>query len=258
MFSFIEDPFLFRPTPASKQWHPPPNDRVRDVELRLSVGTRVHGWWCPTPGWEPSHGALLHCHGNSGNLSHRGASVELWRDELNQAVLLFDYPGYGKSEGRPSESRCYATADVFYDWLTSVQRVPPERVLIYGGSLGGAVAVDLGSRRPHRGLVLVSTFASVPEMAAHLFRWRWPGTWIGQRFDSLAKIGQCRKPVFMAHGTADRVVPISQGEMLFARANEPKAFFRMQGLDHKHTPLPAFYPELREFLARSENARIRA
>lgn len=252
MLPFIENAFLYRPTPAAREWRTPPNDRVRDVELRLTDGTRIHAWWCPTRDGQPSQGALLHCHGNGGNLSHRGASVELWHEQLNLAVLLFDYPGYGKSEGRPSEMGCYAAADAAYDWLVNQQRVPAERVLIYGGSLGGAVAVDVGSRRPHRGLVLVSTFASVPEMAALVFRSRLAGRFIGQRFDSLAKIERCHKPVFLAHGTADRVVPPAQSELLYARANEPKELFLMPQLDHNHTPVPEFYPRLRNFLSRNE------
>jgi fermentation-respiration switch protein FrsA (DUF1100 family) len=252
VLAFIENAFLFNPAPASRDWKAPPNDRVRDVELRLTDGTLIHGWWCPPRGWQPEHGALLHCHGNSGNLSHRGPSAEVWQETFNVPVLLFDYPGYGKSSGRPSERGCYASADAMYDWLVNEQRVSPERMLIYGGSLGGAVAVDVASRRPHRGLVLVSTFASVPAMADRLFRWFPAGRFIGQRFDSLSKIERCRKPVFFAHGTADRVVPIAQSEMLFARASEPKELFRMEGLDHNHTPRPEFYPRLRDFLSRNE------
>src|SRR5262249_22936699 len=95
------------------------------------------------------------------------------------------------------------------------------------------------------------TFASVPSMAAHLWPWLYSSPFIWQRFDSLAKIPRCHKPVFIAHGTDDRLVPISQSEKLHERANEPKELFRMPGLDHNHTPVPAFYPRLRDFLARS-------
>lgn len=244
---FIENAFLFRPTPASREWLSPPNDRVRDVELRLADGTVIHAWWCPTQNWGPSQGALLNCHGNGGNLSHRAASIDRWQKEMGLAVLIFDYPGYGKSHGRPSEAGCYAAADAAYDWLLNEQRVPAERILIYGGSLGGAVAVDVGSRREHRGLVLVSTFASVHDMALQRFPWLPVRRLLHPRFDTIGKIERCRRPLFLAHGTADRVVAFSQGERLFARANEPKEFFRMEGLDHNHTPLPEFYPRLRDF-----------
>src|SRR5205807_2207212 len=127
-----------------------------------------------------------------------------------------------------------------------------ERILLYGGSLGGAVAIDLGSRRPHRALVLVSTFASLEEMA----RLQFPGLptrWLTRgRLDSLRKIAGCAGPVFIAHGTADRVVPFLHGEQLFAAAPGPKQFFPMRGYDHNHTPGLDFYTALREFLARAE------
>ena len=129
--------------------------------------------------------------------------------------------------------------------------MPPERVLLYGGSLGCAVATDLACRRPRRGLVLVSPFTSIPDMAQKQFPWL-PGRWlVRQRFDSLAKIGCCRVPVFIAHGTADRLIPFAQGERLYQAANEPKCFFPMPGYDHNHTPGSDFYDALRDFLAKT-------
>src|SRR5262249_14084824 len=148
----LEDRFLFRPISSQSDWEAPPNPLVRDIEWPLRDGTRIHAWWCPTPDWEPEQGAALYFHGTGGNLSHRGQGIERGQQELGVAVLIPDYPGYGRSTGRPSERGCYATADVAYDWLLQTMRVPPERILLYGGSLGGAVAIDLAVRRWHRAL----------------------------------------------------------------------------------------------------------
>jgi len=245
----LENKLIFHPVKASEDWIAPPNSLVQDIELRLADGTRLHGWWCPTPGWQPDQGAMLYCHGNAGNLSYRAGSINHLQRELNVAVLIFDYPGYGKSEGKPSEASCYAAADAAYDWLMQVRHVPGERIILYGGSLGGAVAVDLASRRPHRALVLVRTFSSMPDEAQLLYPWL-PARWLVRtQFNSLAKIKHCTQPVFIAHGTADQLIPYVLGEKLFAAANEPKHFCSMAGVDHNDGMTAQFYVCLRSFLS---------
>jgi fermentation-respiration switch protein FrsA (DUF1100 family) len=248
----LENRLLFFPVVAADEWLEPPNARVQDVELQSADGCRIHAWWCPTENWEPSQGAVLYCHGNAGNLSDRAAGIARWQEQLNHAVLIFDYPGYGRSSGRPSERGCYAAADAAYDWLTQTVKVPAEKILLYGGSLGGGVALDLASRRPHRAVVLVSTFTSIPEMAQTLYPWL-PARWlVRNRFDNLDKVAKCTRPIFIAHGTADRTVPFSQGERLYAATPEPKQFYVLEGYDHNHTPGPDFYAALRQFLAKNE------
>jgi fermentation-respiration switch protein FrsA (DUF1100 family) len=250
----LENVMLYRPLRASQEWLPPPNNRVQDVELKTADGERIHAWWCPTEGWVPERGAVLYSHGNAGNLTHRAEGIKRWQQEMGQAALIYDYPGYGRSTGRPSEAGCYAAADAAYDWLWQERAVSPEHILLYGGSLGGGVAVELGSRRPHRALILVSTFTSIPDMAQAVYPWL-PVRWlVRNRFDSLKKISRCHQPLFQAHGTADRVVPFRQGLRLFEAANEPKEFFTMPNYDHNHTPGPAFYGRLRKFLAKAEAA----
>jgi fermentation-respiration switch protein FrsA (DUF1100 family) len=167
-------------------------------------------------------------------------------------VLIFDYPGYGRSSGRPSEAGCYAAGVAAYEWLLQYRNMAPEHILLYGGSLGGAVAVELASRFPHRALVLVSAFTSIHDMARLQFPWLPARRILRHRFDNLAKISRCRGPVFLAHGTADRTVPFVQGQQLFAAAPEPKEFFPMQDHDHQHAPGPEFYRRLRDFLAACE------
>jgi fermentation-respiration switch protein FrsA (DUF1100 family) len=241
--------FVFRPVPYTQDWQPPPPSlRVEDLDLASARGASIHAWWAKPPGWTPEQGAVLYCHGNAGNLSHRGEGLRRWVDRFGIGVLIFDYPGYGKSTGLPTEEGCYAAANACYDFLTTVIQVPPEKLLIYGGSLGGAVAIDIASRRTPRALILVSAFSSLADMARKQFPWL-PTRWlVRDQWDNLNKIHLTGGPVFIAHGTADRVVPFTQGLRLFAAASEPKHFLPLQGYDHKHTPGPEFYEALNRFL----------
>jgi fermentation-respiration switch protein FrsA (DUF1100 family) len=245
---FLENWLLFHPWRATEYWLPPPNSRVQDVFLQTVAGTRIHAWWCPVENWQPAQGALLYCHGNAGNLSCRAEAIALWQQACGVSVLIFDYPGYGKSEGSPAEAGCYASADAAYHWLIGTMKVPAPRLLIYGGSLGGGVAVDLAGRQPHRALILAKTFTSIPDIAQCLYPWL-PVRWlVRNRFDNLEKISRCTAPIFIAHGTADRLIPWAQGKRLFEAASEPKQFLALEGLDHNDRLNPEFFSALRSFL----------
>jgi fermentation-respiration switch protein FrsA (DUF1100 family) len=247
----LENWLLFPATTAAQHWQPKPDERIQDVTLASADGTPLHAWWLPGAG---SPGAMLYCHGNGANLSHRGPALLRWQQELDLGVLIFDYPGYGKSGGSPTEAGCYAAADAAYDWLTQEQRVQPEQILLFGNSLGGGGAMELASRRPHRALVLARTFTSAPDVAQSIYPWL-PARWLMRnRFDNLAKIGSCRRPIFIAHGTADGLIPFALGERLFAAANEPRCFHRMDGFDHNTALDLAFFAALRRFLATAEAA----
>jgi fermentation-respiration switch protein FrsA (DUF1100 family) len=252
---------VYHPIPASEEWVDPSiyNLKAEDVELQTADGTRLHAWWCPVESRKsslsapalnskPTTGALLYCHGNAGNLSFRAYAIPSWHEFLHVPVLIFDYPGYGKSAGKPSERNCYAAADAAYDWLTQTKGVPPDQIMIYGGSMGGGVAIDLASRRPHRALVLAKTFTSMPDVGQSIYPWL-PVRWVMRnRFDNLAKIGRCRSPVFMAHGTADGLVPFPLAQKLYEAANEPKRFFILEGCDHNDALPPEMFQELGRFL----------
>lgn len=242
---------VYHPVSAARDWLEPASAglRAEDVELVNSDGTRLHGWWCP--GQEPANGAggaILFLHGNAGNLSHRAWSIAEWQQFQHLPVFIVDYPGYGRSQGRPSEQGCYAAAFAAYDWLTQVKQVPPERIILYGDSLGGAVAVELALQRPHHALIIVRAFTSIVDMARLMFPFVPVDRLIHNRFDSAAKIVRCPRPIFIAHGDCDHIVPFNQGERLFALAPEPKAFFRMRGCDHNDALGEDFHEALRQFL----------
>jgi fermentation-respiration switch protein FrsA (DUF1100 family) len=246
-----EDRFVFGPrSPVLRE--PPAEVRPDNVKMRSRTGESIHAWWATPAEWQPDQGAVLFCHGNTFNLSDRGPALPIWLHEMKQAILLFDYPGFGRSSGEPSEAGCYIAGEAAYDWLRQVQQVPAERIILYGGSLGSGVATDLASRRPHRALVLVAPFTSIPDMAQTRYPWL-PARWlVRNQFDNLSRIAQCRGPVFIAHGTADGLIPIRQSERLFAAAGEPKRFVPLQGFGHTDLPPAEFYPALRDFLAECE------
>ena len=247
----LEDAFLYGPRHV-ELGKPPDGVEIENIEMTSRRGDRIHAWWSKANDWRPEQGAVLFCHGNGGNLSHRGRVLTHWIKEIGVAVLIFDYPGYGQSSGEPSEDGCYAAGDAAYDWLNQVAKVPAERILLYGGSLGGGIATDLASRRSYRALVLVATFSSFPDVAQARFPWL-PCRWlVRNRYDNIGKLAHCRGPVFIAHSPQDGLIPFAQGERLFAVAPEPKCFFPMPNYHHNDLPTADFYPALRHFLAECE------
>ena len=248
MLMFFENRLVFIPTRASDDWQAAPSRFFQDVDLVCAKGTKLHGWWCP---YADSGQAVLYLHGNAGNLSHRGPSVQKVRDLLKMNVLIVDYPGYGKSEGSPTEMGCYYAADAAYDWLIEQQKIEPERIILYGVSLGGAVAVDLASRKKHEVLVLIKTFTSVPDVGQYRYPWL-PVRWlVRNRFNSLNKIEFCARPIFVAHSPDDELIPFALGKKLFDAANEPKDFFTLQGGHNESLP-KEFFASLQAFLLRPE------
>jgi fermentation-respiration switch protein FrsA (DUF1100 family) len=240
----LEDTLLYRPRSHGEYWSSPPATlQAEEVWLHSSDGILVHAWWCPH---STANAAVLFCHGNAGNLSNRANDVLAIQRALAMSVLIFDYPGFGRSTGQPGEAGCYAAADAAYEWLA--QRVPPERIVILGQSLGGGVAVDLASRHAHGSVALFKTFTSIPDLAQKLFPVL-PARWlVHNRFDNLDKIGRCSGPVFIAHGDSDHLIPISQAKRLFAVAHGTKRFLVLESCGHHGGLHPQFLTRLAEFL----------
>jgi uncharacterized protein len=241
----LENSLLFQATTASQYWAPPPAGiHPEDAWVQTPQG-KMHGWYFEKPG---ATGALLYAHGNAGNLSFRGPAAVDLMTALDVSVLIFDYPGYGKSEGKPSEAACYAAADAMYDWLTDTKHIPGEQIILYGKSLGGGVATELATRRPHRALVLAKTFTSVPDVAAGKL-WFLPVHWlVRNRFDNLAKIARCPRPIAIAAGDCDELMPLWMGQKLYETATSPKRYFLLKDCSHNGMFPPTFLPELAAFL----------
>lgn len=209
---------------------------LEDCFITTSDEVTLHGWFARlTPeNLEKLPYTLLFFHGNAGNITHRLENVALLiRGGLQ--VFMFDYRGYGRSQGHPSEQGLYRDGLAAYDYLLSREDVDAEKIILFGRSLGGAVAVEIATQRPCDKLILESTFTSVKDMA-HILFGNVPVEMLAQsRFDSLAKIVTLRMPLLMIHGAEDEVVPFALGQRLFAAANEPKAWYVLDGAGHNDT-----------------------
>ncbi len=226
----LEEQFIYYPHkyPDGYYDHIPPDLPVMDHWVTAEDGTRLHAWLVRS---DSSKGILLLSHGNAGNVSHRLDLVRrLYRAGLS--VFLYDYRGYGRSDGSPSEDGVYMDARSAYDYLTNHMNVPPLKIILFGRSLGGAVTVDLATHRTSAGMILESTFSSAPDMARVLYPFLPVTPFLRTRFDSEKKIKTVHVPLLVIHGTSDTIVPIRLGEKLFAAANEPKEFYRIPQGDH--------------------------
>jgi fermentation-respiration switch protein FrsA (DUF1100 family) len=200
-----------------------------DVELVNAMGTRLHGWWLPRPG---ARLTLLFCHGNGGNVSHRLESLRIFHD-LGLSVLIFDYSGYGRSRGEPSETATRADARAAWDWLLR-RGADPGTVVLFGRSLGGAVVAGLAAEvaregAPPAGLILESTFTSVPDMGARLYPWLPVRLLARDRYDTVAALSGLRVPVLFVHSPDDEMVPAALGRALFEGYPGPKSFMTLRG-----------------------------
>lgn len=246
MLTWFENRMVFPRRRAKQEWVDPVAPDTEEVWLRSADGTRIHAWHLPHP--DPDAGAVLVHHGNAGNVSHRGGLMAALRKTLGRSVVCYDYPGYGRSGGRPSEAGCYAAGDAAYRFLTAERMIPADRVVLYGESLGGGVAVDQATRLDHEAVILVFTFTSLPRAAQKHFPFLPCASMMKNRFDNLAKIGRLHKPLLVTHGTKDRVVPYRQGEELFAAAPGPKRFFTLNDWPHQTPMTNWFFKELKRFL----------
>lgn len=201
-----------------------------DVYINITAKERIHGWYFPTsnPDSVKDGPVVLFCHGNAGNISHRLETAELIL-HLGASILLFDYRGYGKSDGSPSEENVYADAEACYNWLVEQKGVNPEQIIFFGRSLGGAVAIELARRVKCGGLVVESCFTSAEEMGKRMFPLFPIKYLLRYKFDSIRKIGSLTCPVLVTHSPDDEIIPFEMGRRLFAAANEPKQFVTLRG-----------------------------
>jgi len=196
-----------------------------EVWLFARDGVRLNAWWIAAPG---ATRVTVLFHGNGGNLTHRIGHMRAIV-AAGSALLIPDYRGYGKSEGKPSESGLYADADAAYAWLIS-QGHSAKRIVIHGESLGTAVAIDLAAREPSAGVVLEAPFNSASQVAAKVLPFF--GPLVMRQFDSKRKIGKIRAPLLFIHGDRDEVIPYELGRDLYAAAPEPKVFWTVSGAGH--------------------------
>ena len=245
-----ESRLLYAPGPRRLE-PPPPELAVEQVRIAGPDGVGLVAWIIPA---SPLGGAarwLLICHGNAGNLSNAGRPAHYaGLRALGLNLLAFDYRGYGESEGTPTEAGLYADAQAAYRFLQDSLRVPAERIVLFGHSLGSAVAVELATREPAAGLVLDGAVASVVGRAQEVYPFV-PVRWIARsQYASIEKIPRVAMPKLFLHARDDEVIPFAHGRRLFEAAPEPKTFVALRGGhgDAFDVDSAAYFGAIRDFL----------
>lgn len=222
--------------------------RFEEARLVAEDGPALHGWFLPVEG---SRYTVVVCHGNAGNISHRLDRALLMHAKLKTDVFLFDYRGYGLSEGVPDEQGTYRDARAALRYLITGRGIDRSNLILFGESLGGAVALQLALEEPVRALVLEAPFTSIADMARSVPPFLPLGRLLRTRYDNLGKIGGLRVPLLVLHGDRDITVPFAQGRRLFEAAPEPKRFFTIPGASHNDTYFiggDAYWQAWKEFL----------
>jgi len=220
----VEDRFIFFPT---RPLLGSPNDvglEFSSVHITAEDGVRLHGWWVPA---DPERGVVLFFHGNAGNISDRLDSIRIFND-MGLGVFIFDYRGYGQSDGEPSEQGTYRDGEAAWRYLTEQRRIDPARIVMFGRSLGGAVAVETAMHHRPRALILESTFTSIRAMARAAMPWLPAGPFLRTKYDTLGRIPSLDCPILVIHSRDDEVVPFAQGKELFDAARGPKSFLELR------------------------------
>ncbi|MEW6530996.1 MAG: alpha/beta hydrolase [Thermodesulfobacteriota bacterium] len=219
----------------------------QDVRFGAEDGVRLHGWFFPT---QPSRAVFLFCHGNAGNISHRLDNIRRLHD-LGLAVFIFDYRGYGNSEGQISEQGFYLDAAAAYQKGREYAEDLKTKLVIFGRSLGGIAAVHMASSWPCSGLILESTFPNLGAMAQAHFPIPMVHKTLQNRLNAMGEIHKVKAPILFFHGDIDGIVPLKFGRELYQAAPDPKEFVTLPGAGHNDTYLVAgqpYFDKIRSFV----------
>lgn len=220
--------FVYFPNLPSRQVEDSPADvglAFESLQIKTEDGETLDGWYVPVGN---PRATLLFLHGNGGNIGHRVGIIEMFH-QLGLDVLIVDYRGYGRSTGKPSEAGTYRDAMAAWRYLTETRHIPAGDIVLYGESLGGAVAAWLAQRHTPRALLLYATFTSVPDMASKLYPFLPVRLLARYSYDTRTALAAVRCPVLILHSRGDEIVPYSQGQELLAVAPEPKRLVTLQG-----------------------------
>ena len=196
-----------------------------DVRFKAQDGVELFGWYLPV---KDERGVLLFFHGNAGNISHRMLSLQVF-NRLRLSTFIFDYRGYGQSAGRPDEAGTYRDAEGAWRYLVEQRGVSPDRIIVFGRSLGAAIATYIASKHTPRALIVESAFTSVPDLAARFYPFM-PVRWLTRyHYSTREYLQRVSCPVLVVHSREDDIIPFAHGHSLFEAAQSPKDFFEING-----------------------------
>ena len=225
---FMQARLIYYPNLPSRELTASPADIGLDYEsvtITTSDDIKLHGWFVPA---EQERGVVLFFHGNAGNISHRLDTLELFHT-LGLSSLIIDYRGYGQSQGKVTEQGTYLDAEAAWQYLTRERTVPADKIVIFGRSLGGAIAAYLAAQQEPGGLIIESTFTSIPDMGAHLYPILPVRLLSRFRYDTKEALKSVTCPVLVIHSPDDEIIPYINGSILFEAAKEPKSFLEIRG-----------------------------
>ena len=239
----LEDLLVFQPSPwEDRNWAPLSGLPLEEVWLAVDEVVTVFGWFVEAG---PTSPVLLWCHGNAGNVSHRVENMRLLY-QRGFSLFIFDYRGYGRSTGVPSEVGLYQDALAAYDYLIHQRRIASARLLLFGRSLGAAVAGEVAVKRPVPGLIVEGSFPSIQAMSDQHF-WGVPARWLMDlEFNLAAKVHALHVPLLVIHGEQDSIVPMELGRQVFDAAHEPKRWYVVSGAEHNDVPYVGGEPYFQE------------
>lgn len=236
-FAFLlvigENKIIYHPTKyPGGYWNPESYGlKVEDVFFNAADGVKLHAWFVPA---EKPIATLLWHHGNAGNLTHRLDNILQLRP-LRLNIFIFDYRGYGRSEGKPDQQGIFKDSQAAYDFLTQKKNIAPETLFLFGRSLGGVCAIETASKNKAAGLIIESTFTSAREMADKIFPFFPLKFLLKSKYNAIGTVASVNMPKLFLHGAEDDLVPISMGRKLFDAAREPKEFYSIKGAGHNDT-----------------------
>lgn len=196
-----------------------------EITLRTEDGIHVSAWYIPA---REQRGVVLFCHGNAGNISHRLDSLRIFHD-LRLGVIIFDYRGYGKSEGSPTEKGTYLDAESAWEYLVQQKKIPAGKIILFGRSLGSAVATEVALRHSAGALIIESGFTSIPDFGQNLFPYLPVKLLSRFQYATIEKVNRIDCPKLFIHSPLDEIIPFEHGVALFEKASEPKEFLEITG-----------------------------
>lgn len=244
----IENNFVFHPNRVVSRAPSDVGLAFEEVFFTTQDGLRLHGWFIPHAG---ARATFVFFHGNAGNIGDRLVNLKLLHDNIKSHIFIFDYRGYGRSEGMASEEGTYLDGDAAIRYLLQRQEAGARQLVLFGRSLGAAIAAEMATRFDILGLILESPFVSIPEMARVIFPWMPFISLLRTRYDVVEKVRKINTRLLVLHGDRDEIIPLTQGKKVFDAALEPKMFHLILGAAHNDTFVVGgdnYFRTLRDFI----------